>query len=344
VSFAVSITQAFLVAVFAVAGAAKLTNPAATRDAIAAFGAPPSLAVPGALVLPPSELLVAAALIPAATAHWAALVAVAMLVLFSAAMVRTLRAGSAPDCNCFGGLTQTEVGRGTLARNGLLIALAAFVAAGGQPVSALHWITAAAVGDRAVIAAMVGCIVALACFCWALLRQNGRLLSRLDEVVGKTATADPLPPPAPGTAAPSFSGVDLRGDPVTLEAMLSRGLPVVLFFTDPGCGACELVLDTVAQAQEDPAEKFTLVVVSVGSIDRIDRIERKATDFGLKRVLPQDDDALFDAYGVRGFPALVEIDADGLIAGAPALGADPVREALLALLDPVADDSGVALR
>lgn len=82
-----------------------------------AFGMGPRLAPVGARLLPIAELAVSAALIPAATARLGAVAAIALLMIFSVAIARTLRAGSAPDCNCFGGLTQTEVGRGTLIRN-----------------------------------------------------------------------------------------------------------------------------------------------------------------------------------------------------------------------------------
>jgi hypothetical protein len=328
-SFAVSFSQLLLAAVFTVAAIAKLADRTATGQAIEAFGLAPRLAAPAAILLPIAELASAAALIPAATARVGALAIVALLAVFSLAIARTLRAGSAPDCNCFGGIAQTEVGRGTLVRNGLLGAVAAFVVLSGQSVSALHWITVPAPGDRLAIAMMVACIAALAWFCWQLLQQNGRLLGQLD------AAADSAPPPPgkpalppldSGTPAPGFDGHDLGGEPVSLDSLLAAGLPVALFFTDPGCGACELVLDAVATAQRERAEEMTLAVISGGGIDRI---EQKAAEFGLNRVVPQTDDALFDAYRVRGFPALVEIAADGSVAGPPALGADPVRAVVL---------------
>ncbi|HEX2707886.1 MAG TPA: hypothetical protein VHM66_07765, partial [Solirubrobacterales bacterium] len=62
---------------------------------------------------------------------------------------------------------------------------------------------------------------------------------------------------------------------------------------------------------------------------RIDRIEEKATQFGLDRVVPQDDDALFDAYRVYGVPGVVQIDANGSLSRPAALGIDAVREVVL---------------
>jgi hypothetical protein len=332
VSFAVSLSQLLLAVVFAVAAVAKLADRSGTRSAIEAFGAPPRSAPAGALLLPIAELAIAAALVPAATARWGALAAVALLVIFSVAIARTLRAGSAPDCNCFGGLTQTEVGRGTLIRNLLLGGVGAFVAlsASGQPVGAFHWVTIPAARDRPAIVFMVVCLAGLGWFCWQLLRQNGRLLLRLEAQGAGTspprAGAKALPPLEPGTAAPRFAGRDLHGEPVSLDSLLAPGRPVALFFTDPGCGACESALDMVARAQRERAGELTLAVISSGSIDRI---EEKATQFGLDRVVPQGDEALFDAYRVYGVPGVVEIDEEGSLSRPAALGIDAVREVVL---------------
>ena len=198
------------------------------------------------------ELITAAALVPAATGRAGAAVAIVLLSIFSAAIVRSLLAGSAPDCNCFGGIAQTKVGRGALLRNAVLAALAAFVVLGGQTVSALHWITVPAPGDRIAITALV--LAGLAWFCWEPLQQNGRLLRQLEQTGAPSParTAKPqLPPLEVGEPAPRFEGRDLNGEPISLDSLLAEGVPVALFFTDPGCGACELVLDSVSAVQSD---------------------------------------------------------------------------------------------
>jgi uncharacterized membrane protein YphA (DoxX/SURF4 family)/peroxiredoxin len=330
VSFAVSLSQLFLCVVFAVSGVAKLTDRTGTRRAIEAFGVPARLAPAGATLLPIVELAVVAALVAAVTGRLGALAAALLLVAFCVAIGRTLRAGSAPDCNCFGGLTQTEVGRGTLIRNLVLAGVAAFIVLSGQSVSAFGWITVPAARDRSGIVFMVACLAGLGWFCWRLLQQNGRLLLRLDAAGVRTsqppAGARTLSPLEPGTAAPRFSGRDLSGEPVSLESLLAPGLPVALVFTDPGCGACGSALTAVARAQRERAHELTLAVLSSGSINRI---EDKATEFGLVRVVPQDDETLFDAYRVNGVPGVVRIDRSGFLSDHPVLGADEVREVLL---------------
>ena len=113
---------------------------------------------------------------------------------------------------------------------------------------------------------------------------------------------------------------------MSLDSLLALGRPLALLFTDPGCGACETVLDDAARAQRERSGELTVAVISTGAVDRV---ERKAAEHGLERVLRQDDESLLDAYGINGVPAMVEIDTTGAIAATPALGADEVRAILL---------------
>ena len=330
-SVAVSLSLLVLTGVFGVAGVAKLLDRAGTRRALEAFGAPRRLAPAGAVLLPCAELAIAAALFPPATARWGALAALAVLAVFCVAIARALRSGATPDCNCFGGLTQTEAGRGTLLRNVLLGALAAPAAAGagGQPVGALSWIALPAAPDRPAIVGLVACVAVLSWFAWQLLRQNGRLLLQLEAQApassrtGQAPAADDLEPLERGSVAPAFTGLDLDGRPVSLDALLAEGRPVVLFFTDPACGACAPALEVVARAQRERTDELTLAVISRGPVERV---RARAAQLGLQRVVPQDDEALFDAYRVLGVPGTVLVAPDGRLARPLALGAAAARE------------------
>lgn len=318
--FAVSFSLMLLSMVFVGAAVAKLADRSGTRTALEAFGVR-RLANPAATLLPVVELAVALALVPAATARWGALAALGLLGIFSLAVLRTLRSGSTPDCNCFGGLAQTEVGRGTLVRNGLLGVVAAFILLGGQSVSAFEWIVVPAPQDRAAIVLLIACLAGLLWFCGRLLQQNGRLLQRLEADGAPVA----MPPLQPGAPAPRFGGRDLRGQWVSLDSLLAIGRPVALVFTDPGCGACAAALEAVARAQRDRADELTLAVLSTGSVDRI---AAKASEFGLDHVVPQADGSLFDAYRVHGVPGIVEIDRTGGVAKPASLGAKAITDVI----------------
>jgi Methylamine utilisation protein MauE/AhpC/TSA family len=312
----VSISQFVLTCVFALAGVAKLFDAVGAREAVKAFGVPPLLVPATAVALPVAELAVAVALIAPETARWGALAGLTLLAILSVAIVRALFAGAAPDCNCFGGLTQTPVGRGTLIRNAVLGAVAglATFGAGDRRVGAVDWIVHTAPRDRAAVIVLASAVAVLGWFCWQLLRQNGRLLLRMD------AQGGPL---EVGTMAPTFAGYDLEGEPVSLASLLAPGLPVALFFTDPDCSACAPALEAVALAQREREDELTVAVISRGNVERM---RERSIDLGLGRVVHQSGDALFEGYRLPGVPSALLIGSDSRIMRRAALGADAARE------------------
>ena len=97
------------------------------------------------MFLPIAELAAAVALFPRASAWWAALGALGLLVLFSAAIGRLAR-GERPDCRCFGQLSAKPVGWSTLARNAGFAGIALLVVGLGRHdpgLSVVGWLRAA---------------------------------------------------------------------------------------------------------------------------------------------------------------------------------------------------------
>src|SRR5918911_275188 len=216
---ALLIARLVLAAVFIVAGLAKLSDLKGSRKAITDFGLPEVLASPLALLLPLAELGVGAALIPASSAWWGALGAVGLLVLFVVGISINLARGKKPDCHCFGQLHSAPAGWKTLARNGVLAAIAGFVVwagseGGGAGPSAISWLAAL---PAAQLLSLVGGVLVLSLlagqwwFLVHLLRQNGRLLVRLEAVEASLATDG------------SVLGPSQNGTPHNQEA---EGLPV----------------------------------------------------------------------------------------------------------------------
>jgi hypothetical protein len=325
-SFAASLSAMLLAGVFVVAAIAKLLDRAGTRETLVGFGVPARAAAPGAVALPLLELAIAVALIPSATAVWGAVAGLATLLVFTAAIAVTLARGAAPDCNCFGGLSRTAVGRGTLVRNAVLAAVAAFAAAAGTD-GAIAWIRDAVADDRGwvvAIVALTSIVLGLAWFCWQLLRQNGRLLLRLDAQTAELAAGETYAPGLEvGEPAPAFARDGIDGRPLSLEALLAPGLPVALVFTDPDCGACREPLELAARVQRGDA--LTVAIVARGDAERLGERTR---ELGLERVVHDADDSLFGAYRFGGSPAAVLIGADGRVASAPVLGGPEVTELL----------------
>ncbi|MGF1595853.1 MAG: MauE/DoxX family redox-associated membrane protein [Acidimicrobiales bacterium] len=109
-----------LAAVLVVAAAAKLRRPAATADDFASLGLRHSKVL--ARLVPAVEVATALALVVARP--WGATVAFALLVAFTVVLATVVRSGRVVTCSCFGGATGEPVSPRTLARNGVLLALA----------------------------------------------------------------------------------------------------------------------------------------------------------------------------------------------------------------------------
>jgi peroxiredoxin len=293
-----------------------------------------------AVVLPLAEVAVAIALLPAATAWWGAVGALTLLLLFSAVIGVNLALGRKPDCRCFGQLHSSPAGWQTLARNGLLAALAGLVVWNSHESSSfigeLGELTSAQVAAGAAGAALL----ALAMQTWVvfnLARQNGRVLLRLDALERRIDAAGLAPDPGVpveeperglpvGSPAPLFSLSGLHGETLTLESLRIAGKPVVLIFTDPDCGPCNALMPEIGAWQRDYSGDLMFAILSRGTVEANGA---KSAEHGLFNVLLQVDREVADAYQAEGTPSAVIVDSDGTIASSVVGGADAMR-ALLA--------------
>jgi len=324
------------------AGVAKLADRNGSRQAIVDFGLPAALAAPLGVLLPLVELAVAATLIPTATAWWGAIGALALLLLFVAGIGINLALGNKPDCHCFGQLHSAPAGWKTLLRNSALAAVAGFIVwqgYDGAGPSAVSWI--ADLSSAQLAALIVGLVVLglLAAQWWFLvhlLRQNGRLLVRLEALEGRLGANGAIPsqngvpaqPPAGlpvGTTAPDFNLSGLYGETLTLESLRSSGKPVMLLFTDPNCGPCTAMLPEIGRWQEEHKEKLTVSLISRG---KPEENRAKSTEHGLQHVLLQEDWEVSEAYQVRGTPSALLVQPDGTTSSPVMSGVEAIRTLL----------------
>jgi methylamine dehydrogenase accessory protein MauD len=307
-----------LAVVLAAAGIGKLRDRSGARDAFVGFGVPQALAPALAVLVPLAELVLAVLLIPVATAAWAAAAALLLLAVFTGAILLNLSRGRTPACNCFGSASRKPIGGGTLVRNLVLMALAAFVAVAGwneAGAGLLDWFTGLSTPVIAGILLGVAFALAVGLFAWM-----GRSAPE-PEWDDDEEESDDRSSLAVGDAAPAFVAEDLDGNMVGLASLRRDGIPTLLVFADPSCGSCVALLPDIARWQRELAEDLTVVVVSEGDPDEV----RAETDaHGLAGVVVQRDRSVSEAYRIGGTPAAVVVGADGRIAVEEAEGAEEI--------------------
>jgi hypothetical protein len=330
------IARLLLAGVFAVAGAAKLTDLAGTRRALAGFGIPDRLGGSLALALPLAELAIAVAFLPRASARLAAMAAVVLLLIFLAAIVGNLAQGRRPDCRCFGRLRAAPIGTSTVALNLALVAVAGLCAWSPGP-SLATWFGQFTAFERVAIVAgavaMIG-ISATVGLLWQILQQQRTLSARLEQWQSQLAPRNTAPAKSAheglpiGSTAPPFALEALGDGNLTLDNLLAAGKPVLLVFTDPDCEACEAMLPDLARWQDDPA--FTLAVLSAGTPEE----NQALAAHGLQRVALQWKAEVADDYACEGTPGAVLVRPDGTIGSAVAGGKEAVAKLIATLAGP----------
>jgi thiol-disulfide isomerase/thioredoxin len=327
------VARLVLAVVFALAAVAKLADRDRSEDAVANLGIPDRLAPTIAWLLPVAELAVAAVLVPASTARLGAVGAAALLVAFSLVVALNLRAGNTPNCHCFGQLGAKKIGPGTLVRNGFLAGLAVVVLAAGPGVSAgtpAEWFADLRGMEQAGVMVALALLAVIAGLCWAvasLLRQQGRLLLRLDEIELMVKDRSEYPGLEIGSVAPSFALASVvSGQTLTLEALLAPGRPVALVFVDPNCRPCRKMLPDVPRWTKEHADRLTIVVITAG--DPV-AARRKAEEVGLPELLVQDRREVVEAYRTTATPSAVLVGPDQRIASPVVAGGGDIFKLLL---------------
>ena len=346
-SVCAAILRSLLAAVFLISAAAKLADHNGFRSALGDFGIPERLQPLIAPLVPALELLIGLGLLAARSAWPAALAAAGLLIAFTIVIIASLRRGRRPECHCFGQLAAVPVSWGSAVRNGVLTAAAAAILvrgpAGAGP-SLVAWLGRIAAPEALALGAVV-LIVTLAGLQARLfvhlLRQNGRLLLRLDaleravEQAGLTAggtgrrnQAESHQGLPPGTPAPAFQLPRLDGGTAGLAGLLTPGRPLALAFVDPYCGPCAALVPELARWQDELADRVTLALVSSGTVAAN---QEKLGAHDLRHVLLQDDREVSAAYRALATPSMVLVGPDGRIGSQVMAGRDAIRSLMAAL-------------
>lgn len=136
------------------------------------------------------------------------------------------------------------------------------------------------------------------------LREHTEQLARV-----ATPAADAILPV--GARIGEFSVTATDGEPISSDRLAGRTL--VGFFS-PGCPACEVLLPAFVEyaATVPGGRQRVLAVVAGGSDDAAAHVEALR---GCARVVRAGyDDEVMKAFGVRAFPGVCMVEADGTIA------------------------------
>lgn len=284
---AILAARLLLAGMFAVAALTKLSDRGGVRRAVTAFGVPRAAAAFVGSALIASEFGVAALLL--AEPRTGAVAALLALAGFSAVVVVSLARGRAVECHCFGRLSSAPMGWRTLARNGCFAALAASVL-GGR----FGWSPTAFAGFMLVL--------------WLGPAARRRWRSR-------------------GGAAASLALPDRAGRVWTLDELQENRRPLVLVFSQQGCGACDALLPEVARWQHDLDGRVTVALINGGPAGH--RVPLELVD---------ESRASFAAYGITATPSAVLVEGGRRVD--VARGAGAIGE----LVDRAARQTGLTRR
>jgi len=146
---------------------------------------------------------------------------------------------------------------------------------------------------------------------------------------GKPAPPAPKVGTAIGNMAPDFTADNYHGGKVTLAD--HRGKVILLDFWASWCGPCMHEVPTLAALKDRyPADRFTIIGVSLDMEKTLPRMKKVIADNALDYPIPYDGkgwrNAVAAAYGIRSIPATFILDEKGVIVARNLRGKELVRK------------------
>jgi hypothetical protein len=268
------------------------------------------------------ELLAAGLLLAPRTLRIGSALGAALIVTVTVLAAIAVARGRRPTCACFGQRDARLIGAGTFVRNFVLLALAASTLVASAPRFWWEGVATISLTSIAVICAFG--LVALVLF-WIvaeLMRQQGRLLLRIEALERQAAnrrdaslTPERLPAPR---ELPDVLVVDESGLERKVAEMQLPGEPTLLVFTDEDCTTCQTLLPGLLASMGDGSLGVDVALVS-----------RQVVSHSPARVFADPGGAAADAFGIVGVPSAVFVDSAGRMPYAVAAG-PPAISALLA--------------
>lgn len=309
--------------VLVASGVGKLRHPEGSAEAVVALKVPDALNSPWLIrVHPWAEIVLAVLLLT--LPHPASLaVAAITLTLFTAYLVlvwRVVASGEEASCNCFGSVGSGTVDGWTVARNALLVAVAAVAvvdaATGGSAVSRF-----AALGSDWW---WVLGLVVTAAVTYLVVREGA---AAEVEAVWSEPEEDYLRLPIPDVPVRP----EAAGQEISLRDLAAERAQVLLLL-NPGCGPCKMITGKVPDwAQEVPEIDFRVL----HSMDH--DAARQTSPVWEPFYVQEVDGSVGRVFGDPGRPTAILLGMDGLLAGGPVQGFAAVEQLVADLTEQVTE-------
>ncbi len=333
------ILRIILIAIFGVAGIAKLYDLSGSKKAVEGFGVPESLAKPLGVLLPIAEILIALLLIFTQTSWYGAIGATALLAIFVGGMSWQMYKGNAPDCHCFGQVHSEPVSPKSIIRNVLFLIPAIALILSGKENQGLNLFQANFNNStenspmQIIIGlAVIGLLAAVVYFLKQISEQQLQIMRRIEileftshegtKEVERDDVSNPSEGLPIGTPAPDFILPDLNDKQIALKDLLTPKKTTLFIFVSPTCNPCGVLLPEIEQWQTELKDKLNFVFVSSGNVkDNTEKLAGKT----LKKVLLQKDREVAELFGAKWTPTAVLVNSEGRIASRVAAGDTAIR-------------------
>lgn len=333
------VLRILLVAIFGVAGFAKLYDLSGSKKAMQSFGVPESLAMATGLILPILEIGIAISLLFVQTSWFGAIGAAALLGVFIAGMTWQWKQGNAPDCHCFGQVHSEPVSPKSILRNVAFTIPALVLIIAGKGNQGLNLfdsnINNLSDNNMQIIIglAVIGLLAAVVYFLKQISEQQVQIMRRIEileftahdgtKEVEREDVSNPAEGLPIGTLAPVFELPDINDKVVSLKDLLSPKKTTMMFFVSPTCNPCGALLPEIEEWQTALKDKINFVFISTGGAkENADKLNGTT----LKKILLQKDREVAELYGAKWTPTVVLVNSEGRIASRVAAGDTAIRE------------------
>lgn len=316
------------------AGVLKLRTREQFATAVVDIGLPTWSAQPLALVVPMIEVVGGLALVVFGNVAWLAGVLATLFIAFTGVLLMAARR-SVP-CSCFGETRLAQApGAAQFARNGVLAAIAIFLALAPTRTTLSRWLAERS-GEE--LFALALALVAFASAAFALASARGALVltAQVGEDVERLRAGDPKRPSwfgdglAVGTAAPAMPIQSLAsGQRLDLDDPTDPRRKLVLFVGSE-CPACRDIAGALG-LWADVASRSVAVV-------EVYRAGQRLGVPGAEFEVSDANGEWFRAFQVRGTPSALIVDGSGRIATSTARGRTSIEE----LVSLVGEEIGIA--